>query len=164
MIFGIQTETYKNLKNRTILHIRKSDQYYFLNQRSEQMTYLLKSAFVYGLSVPLVISIFVQLPIYIYVIIGIAFYGFLAGYYNLKVLPMLPPARGKDRQRNTAADKKQSPKAMLIRGTLLAAVGIALLICLSLGMAEGELKIMAACGSVIAILAGMQNIYHGVKA
>jgi hypothetical protein len=163
MIFGIQVETYKNLKNRTILHIRKSDQYFFLSQRNEQMTYLLKSAFVYGLSVPLVISIFADLPIYVYVIIGVVFYSFLVGYYNTKVLPMLPPARGKDRQRNTAADKKQSSRSMMIRGVLLAVIGIALLICLALGMAEGELKIIAACGAVVAFLAGMQNIYHGVK-
>lgn len=70
MILGIQTEIFEDVKSRKIFHVKTTNESYLLQEGDDFKVRLLRMNIVDSISIAVLTSLIIQLPIFAYIAIG----------------------------------------------------------------------------------------------
>ena len=156
MILGIQTEIFEDVKSRKIFHVQTTNESYLLQEGDDFKVRLLRMNIVDSISIAVLTSLIIQLPIFAYIAIGAFVYLAYLLYFNNKVLPNMQKIKKVERKEQKKAEKKLDKPPFVAFAYLL--VGIGLVYCMMTNQVESGTMTYVVIGAMV-IAFGLGSFY-----
>ncbi|MBD8957712.1 MAG: hypothetical protein EGQ83_04515 [Holdemanella biformis] len=156
MILGIQTEIFEDVKSRKIFHVKTTNESYLLQEGDDFKVRLLRMNIVDSISIAVLTSLIIQLPIFAYIAIGAFVYLAYLLYFNNKVLPNMQKIKKVERKEQKKAEKKLDKPPFVAFAYLL--VGIGLVYCMMTNQVESGTMTYVVIGAMV-IAFGLGSFY-----
>lgn len=146
MMFGFQMKVFEDVKSRKILYDKKSMMGYLLPDKGEGKVQLLKMNIFNSAAISFIVGYFLNFPIYLYFVVGVALYFAYIFYFNRMFLPTLQKVK-KFEQKKVQAKNENGPFPFIALGYL--AVGVGLIYCLFTNQVEVGVMTYVVYGGII---------------
>ncbi|MEG0273733.1 MAG: hypothetical protein RR690_01280 [Longicatena sp.] len=157
MVNGWNVEAFHDKRNRRLLHLKKQDIYYQLNEKDEKFVTLLKNNEINAVSIAAIAGYFLKLHPVWWIVIMAVIYGAYLWFFNAKVLPKLSTVKNKKIEKKL--EKSSSSKSTLFFGIGFFVIAIGLVLCIFLDQVQNDFEMYMVIGfSIFAFVMGAMQV------
>jgi|GEM_PF-6538843 len=124
MVFSIFTDVFVNKAGNLVLHVKKTDQYYIIDDKNKNSIALFQNLMFNSISIAAIVGWFGKLNYLLWVAIAFMVYFGYTLYFNKKVLPQLQIIAGRSTQRRKEAEISKGKVIFVILASFGISIGL----------------------------------------